>query len=67
MLVLSRKLGQEVVIGGQIRLKVVGICGGRVRLGFAAPTDVPIHRGEFCRSSNGCGRAPPVGTGGSAK
>jgi carbon storage regulator len=49
MLVLSRKLGEEVVIGSQVRLKVVAICGNRVRLGITAPQDIPIHRGELRR------------------
>jgi carbon storage regulator len=48
MLVLSRKQGEEVVIGGNIRLTVVAIRGNRVRLGFTAPPDVAIQREELC-------------------
>jgi carbon storage regulator len=48
MLVLSRKQGEEVVIGDNIRLTVVAIRGGRVRLGFTAPPDVAIQREELC-------------------
>lgn len=45
MLVLSRLVNDEVVIGG-VRLKVIGIEHGRVRLGFTGPRDVLICRGE---------------------
>ncbi len=47
MLVLSRKVGQEVVIGDDIRVTVVSIHGNQVRLGFAAPADIPICRTEL--------------------
>jgi carbon storage regulator len=48
MLVLSRKLGEEVMIGDNIRLTVVAIRGGQVRLAFRAPPDVSIWRKELC-------------------
>jgi carbon storage regulator len=47
MLVLSRKQGEEIVIGDNIRLTVVAIHGNRVRLGFAAPPAVSIQREEL--------------------
>ena len=47
MLVLSRKVGEEIVIGGNIRIKVVEIRGGKVRLGIVAPRDVPVDRQEI--------------------
>ena len=43
MLVLSRKWGDAVVIGGNIRLTVLAIRGNQVRLGFTAPPDVAIQ------------------------
>jgi carbon storage regulator len=46
MLVLSRKAGQKIHIGNGIEVTVSKICGDRVRLAFAAPPEVPIHRGE---------------------
>jgi carbon storage regulator len=52
MLVLSRKLGEEIIIGGDIRVRVVSIQGNQVRLGFEAPVDVPIKREELLRSNN---------------
>jgi carbon storage regulator len=55
MLVLSRKQGQEVVIGDNIRLTVVAISGNQVRLGFTAPPDVSILREELCQKANDFG------------
>jgi carbon storage regulator CsrA len=49
MLVLTRKIGEEIVIGDKIRLTVVEIRGNQVRLGFTAPIDVPIRRDELLR------------------
>ncbi len=46
MLVLSRKLGEAIAIGEGITVTVVDVQGDRVRLGFTAPADVPIHRQE---------------------
>ena len=46
MLVLSRKKGEEVVIGGLITVTVLEVQGERVKLGFTAPAEVPIHRRE---------------------
>jgi carbon storage regulator len=50
MLVLGRKVGDEIVIGENIRVVVVAIRGNQVRLGFEAPREVPIRRREIeCR------------------
>jgi carbon storage regulator len=46
MLVLSRKIGESVIIGGGITVTVVRVDGEAVRLGIAAPADVPVHRQE---------------------
>ena len=46
MLVLSRKQGERVLIGKDIRLTVLEVRGDRVKLGFEGPLDVPIHRQE---------------------
>lgn len=44
MLVLSRKVGEEVIIDGHIRVSVVRVRGNRVRIGIQAPPDVCIRR-----------------------
>ena len=46
MLVLSRKCGEVIVISDNVRVTVLAVQGGRVKLGFAAPNDTPIHREE---------------------
>ncbi len=47
MLVLARKKDESVIINnGEITVSVVEIRGDKVRLGFDAPKDVPIHRSE---------------------
>ena len=46
MLVLSRKLNEEIVIGGEIRVRVLELRGGRVRLGISAPPEVSVDRAE---------------------
>jgi carbon storage regulator len=46
MLILSRKLGESIVIDGHIHVKVVRVEGDVVKLGIEAPTHVPVHRKE---------------------
>jgi carbon storage regulator len=46
MLVLSRKVGEEIVINDDIVITVESIHGDKVRLGVRADRSIPIHRGE---------------------
>jgi carbon storage regulator CsrA len=46
MLVLTRKLNQEIVIGDDIRITIVAVGGDQVKLGITAPRSVPVHRLE---------------------
>jgi carbon storage regulator len=48
MLVLTRKIGQQVVLAGNIEVSVVEIKGNKVRLAFHAPEEVHIRRKEIC-------------------
>lgn len=50
MLVLSRKVNEEIVIAGNIRVKVIEVKGNQVRLGIMAPSEVPVHRAEVQRA-----------------
>jgi carbon storage regulator len=47
VLVVSRKRQQEVVVGNGIVVKVLEICGDRVKIGLTAPEAVSIVRGEL--------------------
>jgi carbon storage regulator len=47
MLVLTRKLNEEICIGDNITLKVVAIADGQVKIGIAAPSSVRIYRAEI--------------------
>jgi carbon storage regulator len=48
MLVLTRKVGQQIVLPGcGVTINVIDAGKHRVRLGVAAPADVPVHRGEL--------------------
>jgi carbon storage regulator len=47
VLVLSRKVGQELVIGDNIRIVISRMVGNRVTIGIEAPDDVSILRGEL--------------------
>jgi carbon storage regulator len=49
MLVLSRKHGQSIVVGGEVTITVVAIGRGRVQLGVTAPFDMTVHREEVQR------------------
>lgn len=51
MLVLSRKVGEEIVIGEGIRVRVLEVQGRQVRLGFVAPANVRINREELTGKS----------------
>ena len=47
MLILTRRLGETLVIGPSIRVTVVGIRGNQVRIGIDAPQSVRVHREEL--------------------
>lgn len=49
MLVLTRKAGESVVVGNSIRIVVMEVSPGIVRLGFDAPPEVSIYREEIYR------------------
>lgn len=49
MLVLTRKVGESVVIGEDVYCTVVGYRDGEVRLAFDAPQSLPVHRDEIQR------------------
>ncbi len=49
MLILTRRRDEEIKIGEEIRIVVIGIEGNMVRIGIDAPKEIPVRRGEVCR------------------
>ena len=47
MLILTRRVGETLMIGDAITVTVLGVKGNQVRLGVNAPKDVPVHREEI--------------------
>jgi len=47
MLLLSRKIEEEIKIGDNITIKVISIRGDQVQLGIDAPRELPVHRKEI--------------------
>lgn len=61
MLVLSRKVGETIVIANDVRVTVVEVCGNRIRLGLEAPVDVKIQRSELAQGSKPDSEVKPPG------
>ena len=47
MLILTRRVGETVVIGEEISVTALGVKGNQIRLGINAPRDVSVHRQEI--------------------
>jgi carbon storage regulator len=47
MLILTRRIGETLIIGDNVTVTVLGVKGGQTRLGIDAPKDVPVHREEI--------------------
>jgi carbon storage regulator len=47
MLILTRRVGETVMIGDEVTVTVLGVKGNQVRLGVNAPKDIAVHREEI--------------------
>jgi carbon storage regulator len=47
MLILTRRVGESLMIGDEISVTVLGVKGNQVRIGVNAPRDVAVHREEI--------------------
>jgi carbon storage regulator len=67
MLILTRRVGETVMIGNEVTVTVLGVKGNQVRIGVNAPKDVAVHREEIYdrikREEDGDlgGQQPPPG------
>lgn len=47
MLILTRRVGETLMVGDNVTLTVLGVKGNQVRIGVNAPKDIPVHREEI--------------------
>ena len=47
MLILTRKVGESIMIGDSVEVKILGLQAGQIKIGIQAPKDLKVHREEI--------------------
>ena len=59
MLILTRRVGETLMIGDSVTVTVLGVKGNQVRIGITAPKDVAVHREEIFQRVDKADKAAP--------
>ena len=62
MLILTRRVGETLMIGDSVTVTILGVKGNQVRVGITAPKDVAVHREEIFQRIGREGSAPAPGS-----
>ena len=62
MLILTRRVGETLMIGDSVTVTILGVKGNQVRVGITAPKDVAVHREEIFQRIGREGSGPAPGT-----
>lgn len=64
MLILTRRIGETVMVGDDVSITVLGVKGNQVRVGISAPKSIAVHREEIYRriKNEGASRVEPSTT-----
>lgn len=52
MLILTRRVGEAIIIDDDVEVHILGVKGNQVRIGIEAPSDVSVHREEIYQRIN---------------
>jgi carbon storage regulator len=66
MLILTRRVGEALMIGDDVVVTVLGVKGNQVRIGITAPKNIPVHREEIYERIQNEGSSKPAQPNGSS-